>query len=133
MVERAYTGEGFGFPVALDETGRVVRVSDTAAIDRSIELILLTAKGERIMRPDFGSDLSTFVFKPLSEQNRRRMGTSVKTALQKWEPRIRLLAVEVRVSPKGPNIAEISIDYKVRQTHTKHNLVFPFYLGGTGQ
>ena len=130
MAKRAYTGEGFGFPVKVDRDGRLVRVVDNAAIDRSIELILRTAKGERMMRPDFGSDLHTFIFKPLTEANRRRMGTAVKAALQKWEPRVRLLEVDVRVSPKGPNIAEISIDYEVRETHTRRNLVFPFYLGG---
>ena len=131
MAQRAYTGEGLGFPVSLDEDGRLVRVVDRAAIDRSIELILRTAKGERIMRPDFGSSLYTFVFKPLSEVNRRQIGTAVKTALQQWEPRIRVLGVSVRVSPRGASIAEIAIDYEVRQTHTKHNLVFPFYVGGT--
>ena len=86
-----FIGTGWAFPVTLDSDGRVAAVSDLGVINRSIELILGTAKGERLMRPDFGSDLFEFVFKPLNHSNKLGMATAVKNALQKWEKRIRLV------------------------------------------
>jgi uncharacterized protein len=130
MSGASHIGEGFAFPVVVDEEGRIVRATDTAVIDRSIELILSTARGERLMRPDFGSTLHTFLFKPLNEATRGRMATAVKQALQQWEPRIRLLSVAVGVAPGDGTTALINVEYVVRPTHTRHSFVFPFYLDG---
>jgi hypothetical protein len=126
----AHIGEGFAFPVRVDDNGRLVRAVDTAVIDRSITLILSTARGERLMRPDFGSDLHTFLFKPLNQLNRTRMATAVKQALEQWEPRIRVLSVQVEVSPSEAATAVIAIEYLIRPTHTRNSLVFPYYLEG---
>lgn len=119
-------------PVQVDERGRIVHAEERDAIDHSIALILGTAKGERIMRPDFGSDLHDFAFKPLSPVNLQRMATAVKTALVTWEPRIRVRGVEARQSPQDYTTALISIDYEIRRSNVRQNLVYPFYSqGGT--
>lgn len=123
----SFRGTGWAHPVAA-AAGRLEEVSERPAIERSIELILGTAKGERLMRPDFGSGLHDFVFKPLSATNRARMATAVKQALQAWEPRIRVLDVTVRVTPQEPARALISIDYEIRRSNTQANLVYPFYV-----
>jgi uncharacterized protein len=128
----AHIGEGFAFPVSVDAQGRIVRASDTELIDRSIELVLSTAKGERLMRPEFGSTLHTFLFKPLNQANRGRMATAVKQALQQWEPRIRVLSVAVDVAPGDLVTALIAVEYVIRPTHTRNSFVFPFYLEGQG-
>ncbi len=125
-----FLGTGWAFPVTLDDAGNVATASELDAINRSIELILGTAKGERQMRPDFGSDLFNFVFKPLSHGNKRQMESAVKNALQKWEKRVRLLDVVVTGDAADPGTALISIAYEVRSSNTKGNLVYPFYLGG---
>lgn len=130
MVETAFRGRGWAFPVAVDKDGRIKQVGDIEAINRSIILILRTAKGERLMRPDFGSDLHGFLFKPLNEANRGRMATTVKQALNAWEPRIRVRDVTVTVSPGDPSTALIDIEYEVRSSNTKANLVYPFYVKG---
>ena len=132
MAESSFLGVGWAFPADVDQTGNVLRAKDTAVIDRSIELILGTAKGERLMRPDFGSDLQDFLFKPLSDNNKSRMATVVKDALMAWERRIRVLSITVTASPQDPATALISIDYEVRSSNTKGNLVYPFYLQGVG-
>ena len=125
-----FLGTGWTFPLTLDENGSIATASDLDAINRSIEVILGTAKGERLMRPDFGSDLFNFVFKPLNHSNKSGMATAVKTALQKWEKRIRLLNVIVSSDTANSGTALISIEYEVRSSNTKGNLVYPFYLGG---
>ena len=125
-----FLGTGWAFPVTLDENGNIATASELEVINRSIELILGTAKGERLMRPDFGSDLFDFVFKPLNHSNKRGMATAVKAALQKWEKRVRLLDVVVSSDVSDPGTALISIEYEVRSSNTKGNLVYPFYLGG---
>jgi len=129
----SFRGTGFAHPVRVDGSGRIVAASERDLLDRSIVLILGTAKGERIMRPDFGSDLPDFVFKPLSPVNLQRMATAVKAALATWEPRIRVRRVEARQSPQDLTTALISIDYEVRRSHTKRNLVYPFYAQGSPQ
>ncbi len=128
MVGSSFQGTGWRHPVAVDDSGRIRKVDGGEAIDRSIALILGTAKGQRLMRPDFGSDLPDFVFKPLSEGNRTRMATAVKKAINTWEPRVRVLAVEVTISPRERAQALISIDYEIRSANTKRNLVYPFYV-----
>lgn len=130
MASESFRGTGWAHPVRVDENGRIGQADERDGIDRSIALILGTAKGERIMRPDFGSDLHDFSFKPLSPVNLQRMATAVKFALMTWEPRVRVRQVEARQSPQDYTTALISIDYEVRRSNTKRNLVFPFYTQG---
>lgn len=125
-----FLGTGWAFPVTLDRDGNIATASELDVINRSIELILGTAKGERLMRPDFGSDLFNFVFQPLNHSNKRGMATAVKTALQKWEKRVRLVDVIVSNDAIDRGTALINIEYEVRSSNTKGNLVYPFYLGG---
>lgn len=132
MADQDFRGTGWAFPVAVDGNGRLQLASDAGAIRRSIELILSTAKGERVMRPDFGSELHAYLFKPLSLPNRRGIATTVKAALMKWERRIRVLNVEVTPSPGDAATALISIEYEIRSSSARGNLVYPFYAQGAG-
>lgn len=128
---KGFIGNGWAHPVSIDAQGSFRRAGETDLIARSIHLILGTARGERMMRPEFGSTLADFVFKPLTAANRGRMATAVKAALQTWEPRIRVLDVAVSVAPDDPAKALISVDYEIRRSNTRANLVYPFYLEGT--
>ena len=82
------------------------------------------------MRPEFGSELHSFLFKPLSAINKGRIAATVKQALITWEPRVRVLAVTVAVNPSEPSTALIDIEYQIRASNTKANLVYPFYVKG---
>ncbi len=130
MAQTGFLGSGLAFPVRIGADGKFVRASDAEAIDRAIMLILGTAKGERLMRPDFGSDLHNFMFQPLSDVNRGRLATAVQDALIAWEPRIRVLGVRVTASRSDPATALIDIEYEIRSSNTRRNLVYPFYLNG---
>ena len=93
----------------------------------SIWIILGTAKGERVMRPDFGCDIHEFVFAPLNETTVTLIRDAVEEALVLWEPRIEVLSVQARPEAREAVLA-ISVRYRIRTTNTEYNMVYPFYL-----
>jgi len=97
-------------------------------IKQSIRIILGTDQGERVMRPDFGAGLRSFIFGPISSTNLQRIKTRVQDALIKWEPRIDVLQVKVTFDPSERSKLLIDVNYRVRATNTLNNLVYPFYL-----
>ena len=131
MADTSFLGSGWTFPLALDEEkGTLKQASEEEAVRRSIELILGTPRGARVMRPDFGSELSSFLFRPITATNRIRIANTAKEALVRWEPRIKVLDIQVEVDMKNPVMLVINIDYQIRTTSTRSNLVYPFYVGG---
>jgi phage baseplate assembly protein W len=120
-------GVGWGFPVALaGERFAVAHYEES--VRQSIVIILSTVKGERVMRPDFGCDLHELVFAPNSSATRGMAEFSVREALREWEPRIDVLRVEAESAGAHGEQLLIQIDYRVRTTDTRFNLVYPFYL-----
>jgi phage baseplate assembly protein W len=122
-----FLGRGWGFPVAVDN-GRIVEVGHDAKIRQAIEIILRTAPGERVTRPDFGCGIHDLVFESLSNDMLGRVISAVTTALATWEPRIDVLDVSPQQDADQPNRILIEIDYRVRSTNSRLNLVFPFYV-----
>ena len=98
------------------------------SIRQSIQIILETARGERVMRPDFGCGLHERVFAVNDSLTRGAVAEDVREALRKWEPRIEVLDVTVTSGGAADEILDISIDYRVRSTDNRFNLVYPFYL-----
>ena len=124
---KEFLGRGWRFPVELDD-GKLRYDQEEAKIEQSILIILGTARGERVMRPDFGSRLRELVFAPLNSSTQALASHYVIEALTRWEPRIDVLSV--RAEPRGTleGILDINIDYRVRATNSEFNLVYPFYL-----
>ncbi|MCM1157433.1 MAG: GPW/gp25 family protein [Bacteroidales bacterium] len=130
--EHAFLGNGWGFPVTTDElTGRVKESAYEENIKESIYLIVMTRKGERVMRPDFGCDIHQYMFAAINYTTLTMMKHAVQEALLKWEPRITELQVEIADRVQENNAVQIMIAYRVRTTNTPFNLVFPFYLEET--
>jgi phage baseplate assembly protein W len=100
-------------------------------VRQSIWIILGTAKGERVMRPDFGCGIYDLVFEVNNPTTAARVSHAVHDALLFFEPRIDVLDVEVRPDVDG-TVMLISIDYQVRATDNVFNLVYPFYLERSG-
>ena len=84
------------------------------------------------MRPDFGTTAPTLVFAPGSPANLRMLEASITDAIQVYEPRVELDSVTAEPTPGQENKVIVSVVYRVRQTNTKANLVFPFYLDTLG-
>jgi phage baseplate assembly protein W len=123
-----FLGVGVKFPIQLDEQGDVALSRHEEDVREAIWIILSTAPGERLMRPDFGCGLHDLVFAPNNTRTAGLVRFHVEEALTRWEPRILLQQVQVQPDPGNPAVLLISIDYTVRTTDSRHNLVYPFYL-----
>jgi len=126
--EPEFWGRGWRFPVKLDASHGVADAEGADKVRQSIWMILDTAPGERVMRPDFGCGIHDLVFECLSEATIGQVMNEVAQALARWEPRIDVLSVDVSASPGAPNVLAISIDYALRSTNSRFNLVYPFYV-----
>lgn len=127
-MSKDFLGRGWSFPVAADATGRVRMSEYEEDVRESIRIILMTAKGERVMRPDFGSGLHDFVFASMSVTVMGSIQAAVKDALVQWEPRVQVLAVNVQSEEGDIGRLNIDVEYRVRATNNRFNFVFPFYL-----
>ena len=120
-------GSGWGFPVRMTVQGSFQFSGGGRSLDESIVIILSTRLGERVYRPDFGSRLHELVFAPLNDDTLLFAQIYAREALQKWEPRIRLEAVNAMPLPDAASLS-ITVHYRVRKTHHRRSLVYPFYL-----
>jgi phage baseplate assembly protein W len=127
-----FLGRGAVFPLLPDAGGRLGYVDGDANVAQSVRLLLMTAAGERVMRPDFGTQAPLVVFAPGSETNLRLLETSISDAVRDHEPRVRLESVVVTVDEVAPERIDIEVTYTVRRTNTRSSIVFPFYLTRPG-
>ncbi|MDF0676190.1 MAG: GPW/gp25 family protein [Nitrospira sp.] len=126
-MSRPLLGIGIGYPVSVDEQGSFTLAAYEESVRQSVWIILGTAKGERVMRPDFGCGIYDLVFDINSAATAGSAAQAVRDALLVFEPRIDV--VEVHVAPDdGGEVLLISVDYQVRATNNAFNLVYPFYL-----
>lgn len=125
---KAFQGAGWKFPVRTNPLGQIVMSRHEEDIKEAIWIILSTAKGERQMRPDFGCGIHDLVFAAINAGLLIQVETEVREALTFFEPRIDVVNVEVSDKEADNGRLMISIDYRVRDTNSEFNLVFPFYL-----
>ena len=121
-------GSGLAFPLQVDRLGGIALASGEQDIDQAIELILSTAPGERPMRPEFGCGVHDFVFDTIDAATVGRLETEIRSALDRWEPRIEVQTVDFDLDHMGDGQLLIEIGYRVRATNTIRNLVYPFYV-----
>jgi phage baseplate assembly protein W len=124
-----FLGTGWTFPIKPDPAGRLGHIEGEANVEQSLRILLQTNLGERVMRPDFGCEAPRLVFAPGSQQFLSLLETTVREAVRDWEPRIELKDVRAEADAADEARVTVSIAYVVRQTNTRKNLVFPFYLG----
>ena len=128
---RSFLGVGFAFPLAIDPSTAgqfalaIVRGQD---VQQAIFTILSTAKGERVMVPDFGCGMHDRVFSPNTATQANAVSADVREALTRWEPRIDLLDVSVTIGGAQGEVLLIRIDYRIRANNAFYNTVYPFYV-----
>jgi hypothetical protein len=125
---RDFLGVGWKFPLSVDHNGKVAVASFEDDIKEAIRIILGTAKGERVMRPDFGCGINEYAFCSMDTLNLHLIENTVYEALKKWEPRIEVLGVKADLKSAEEGKLLINIDYKVRTNNTQFNMVYPFYI-----
>jgi uncharacterized protein len=123
-----FLGVGWTYPVQFDDKEKLVMAKYEDCVRQSIWAILSTARGERVMRPNFGCRIHDRVFAPNSAGTVGEIISDVRSALIDWEPRIDILNIDVLSHPSQPSVLHISINYQVRTTNNAFNLVYPFYL-----
>lgn len=127
VFSKEFLGKGWAFPLKLRE-GRISLSSAEEDIREAIRIILGTRKGERIMRPEFGCGIHEMVFEPLNETSRGLIRYQVEDALTRWEPRIEHIKVQVDFDQNEQGRVLVKIEYTVRSTNARENIVYPFYL-----
>jgi uncharacterized protein len=132
-MSNAFLGVGWAHPVRVRPAGDgIATAAYEASIRDSVWLILGTAPGERVMRPDFGCGIHDLVFATASATTLGQVAREVRDALVRWEPRAEVLAVDAAPDPAQPSRLLIRVDYRVRTTNNQFNLVYPFYLERSG-
>ena len=125
----SFLGRGWKFPVQIDPaTGRVAMSDLEQDIKESIYILLATAPGERLMRPEFGCGIHDLVFSSMSTVTLGLFESRVREAINRWEARVDILKLEVFSKNPARGILEINLHCQIRNTNTEFNLVFPFYL-----
>jgi phage baseplate assembly protein W len=126
-------GSGIAFPLQADHRGALALASGDEDIRQAMILVLRTSPGERPMRPEFGCPLRSFVFDAIDPYTIGRLRDEVLAALERWEPRIDVLDVDIDVGDIDHGRLLLDIAYVVRATNDARNLVYPFYLVPAGE
>ena len=119
-------GTGWGFPPAFSRESGVHMVSDEEDIRQSLQILLSTEVGERVMQPKYGCNMNRLVFEPLDTSLQTYMKHLINTAILYFEPRIILNSVQLEAFVNEGRI-DINLDYTIATTNTRHNYVYPFY------
>lgn len=123
-----FLGRGIAFPMGVDAYGALRTSVHEESVSEAVRLILGTAKGERVMRPEFGCAIHDLVFHPVNANTCALISLYTREALVKWEPRVEEIQVQAYPDPTQENLILINIQYRVRRTNNMQNLVYPFFL-----
>lgn len=128
MEEKEFLGKGIKFPVGVNHaTGRFLMSQGAESVKESVYTILMTQRGERFVRPEFGCELLSCTFMETSDTKIHMMARMIRDAIEEQEPRV--CKVEVEGEKKlDRGCVDFNVSYFVRETNTRDNLVFPFYL-----
>lgn len=124
----AFVGRGFAFPMSVDSHGNIRLTSGPEELDTSLRVILSTAPGERLMRPQFGCKIWDLLFEPVNFNTLGLMEAATRDALTQWEPRVDVLDVTCTPDDRDTTLVRIAVSYRVRSTNDRRNLVYPFYV-----
>jgi phage baseplate assembly protein W len=126
--DASFIGRGFSWPMGVDHTGSIALTNGPDDLDRSIRIVLLTAPGERVMRPKFGCRIWDLLFEPITPNLLGLIAEAVREAIGQWEPRVDVESVDPIVDTNDDALVRIHVVYKVRTTNDRRNLVYPFYV-----
>jgi len=129
-----FLGIGWAFPPRFAAGGADVEMATgNDDIEQSLAILLATRRGERVMQADFGCELSEFLFGEISQGLIGQVRDLIADAILHFEPRITLNDVGVSEHLAAEGVLMIDIDYTVRATNSRYNMVYPFYLREAAQ
>ncbi|AEE48481.1 GPW/gp25 family protein [Haliscomenobacter hydrossis] len=123
-----FLGRGWSFPPAFDiNAGTVLMLEQEADIRSSLEILLATSLGERVMLPGYGCNLESLLFESLNTTAKTIIADKIRTAILYHEPRIDAEKITINTVQELEGIILIEVAYRVRSTNSRFNFVFPFY------
>lgn len=125
---RDLVGRGWALPTRVTPRGGIALSEGAEEIEAALRMVLGTAPGERVMRPEFGCRIWDHVFAPINATTLGSMAQAVREAVALWEPRVTLESVDPREAPDAPGRVDIELRYTIRATNDRRNLVHPFYV-----
>lgn len=126
--ENTFLGEGWSFPPHFDKTtGTLTTTVGVVDINQSLEILLSTRLGERIMVPNYGCNLEEMIFQSLDVTLKTYIKDLITTAILYHEPRIDVVTIELDTTNELEGEILIRIEYLIRNTNSRANMVFPFY------
>jgi uncharacterized protein len=127
--DQAFLGTGWGFPPSFTAGGAELEmVSGAADIHQSLQILLATRLGERVMHEDYGCNLDDAVFEEVDQALVNKISSMVTDAILYHEPRIKLLGLDVSQHDEQSELLLIRLDYRVPETNSRFNMVYPFYI-----
>ena len=132
-IDKSFLGTGWSFPPEFNIAAKDVRtVSEEEDIKQSLFILFSTYPGERVMQPSYGCDLRSMVFENITTSTTTAIKDIIERAVLFFEPRIDLNFIDLNKKRMKDGILKIIVDYTVRSTNTRSNIVYPFYfLEGT--
>jgi uncharacterized protein len=128
----SFLGTGWSFPPTFDhESGQVEMVSDLADIKQSLDILLSTSLGERVMVPEYGCNLDDYMFESLNNSLIGLIKHHVENAILFYEPRIIAEKVDVTTADSFDLIEgrfTITVEYRIPETNSRYNYVYDYYL-----
>lgn len=127
-MEKSFLGRGWSFPPEFNRESRSVKMLENEDdIRSSLHILLNTRLGERIMVPEYGCNLDELMFNPLNLTLRTYVADLIKTAILYHEPRIDVKKISIDTADELNGVLMINIDYIIRSTNSRRNMVFPYY------
>lgn len=124
-----FLGRGWSFPTRFDPVkAQVDMVERSEDIHESLRILFMTRKGERVMHPDYGCGLHELVFEPMDSETEARIEQEIRRAILFFEPRIEVEAIVVETTDWLEGKLGINLEYRIRATNNRQNVVFPFYI-----
>ncbi|MBF6648879.1 GPW/gp25 family protein [Methylobacter sp. BlB1] len=124
----SFLGRGWSFPPTFNRSNAGVEMlAEEADIASSLEILLSTRPGERLMLPQYGCNLDELLFENLDTRMKTLMADKIESAILYFEPRILLDGVRLREDQQLEGVVLIEIDYRVKTTNSRFNFVYPYY------
>jgi phage baseplate assembly protein W len=130
----SFLGKGWSFPPGFSNNGKdVLMVEEELDIQQSLQILLTTSQGERVMLENYGCDLNRFLFEEISQSLINELTSLITDAILYYEPRIDVAGITIDESNALSGMLLIGIEYRVRSSNSRFNMVFPFYLNEATQ
>ncbi|MBO9700580.1 MAG: GPW/gp25 family protein [Sporocytophaga sp.] len=127
--KKTFLGVGWKFPPTFDKTsGSVMLVSEEEDIRESLFILLSTKPGERTMLPEYGCDLNKMIFESIDSSLITEMKGMIENAILYFEPRIILNEIDISQDKTNDGLLLIDVQYTIRKTNKRSNMVYPYYI-----